>query len=168
MELRFRATGIVMSKMEFQRTICASDMTPELLEQYGADPVFEGPQAICTLPYEYSYRNGEEFILNPDGVTGKWFSKFSVGPVFTDKPATDRTPAKTAAEQMVEYKARKDEEQGRNVRTSRYAMLSDSDWTQLSDSQVDKTLWVTYRQALRDVSKQAGFPWKIEWPIKPI
>lgn len=162
MELRFRKTGEVMSEHTFRTTICASDMTPELLERYGADPVFEGPQASTTYPYEYSYRNGVELI------DGKWFSKYSVGPVFSDQPATDLMPAKTAEEQMVEYRTMKDVGQGMNVRNSRDTMLSDSDWTQLSDSPVDKALWATYRQALRDVSKQAGFPWKIEWPIKPI
>jgi hypothetical protein len=161
MEIRFRKTGEIMPLYTFRTTICASDMTPELLERYEADPVFEGPQAVCTPPYEFSYRNGVELI------DGKWFSKFSVGPVFTDQPATDTMPAKTAEEQMVEYKARKDEDQGRNVRASRNQLLSACDWTQLADSPVDKTAWANYRQALRDVSSQSGFPWTVQWPSVP-
>jgi hypothetical protein len=27
--------------------------------------------------------------------------------------------------------------------------------------------WSTYRQALRDISSQEGFPWTIEWPTQP-
>ena len=27
--------------------------------------------------------------------------------------------------------------------------------------------WVAYRQALRDVPQQAGFPDSIQWPVKP-
>ncbi len=54
-----------------------------------------------------------------------------------------------------------------NVRAHRAGLLSDCDWTQVADAPVDKTLWSTYRQALRDISKQPGFPWSVEWPVQP-
>lgn len=50
------------------------------------------------------------------------------------------------------------------VRAERNAKLSSCDWTQLADSTADKAAWATYRQALRDITKQAGFPWDITWP----
>lgn len=53
------------------------------------------------------------------------------------------------------------------IRIERNNLLSASDWTQLSDSTTDKTAWATYRQALRDITTQAGFPVNIEWPVKP-
>lgn len=53
------------------------------------------------------------------------------------------------------------------VRAQRNRFLSDCDWTQLSDSPVDKTAWAAYRQALRDISGQTGFPWEIQWPHDP-
>lgn len=53
------------------------------------------------------------------------------------------------------------------VRAERNTMLSKSDWTQITDATADKTTWATYRQALRDVTKQAGFPWTITWPNDP-
>jgi len=49
------------------------------------------------------------------------------------------------------------------IRTQRNQMLKDTDWTQLSDSPVDKAEWVTYRQALRDITKQDD-PFNITWP----
>ena len=49
------------------------------------------------------------------------------------------------------------------VRTQRNQMLKDSDWTQLSDSPVDKTAWATYRQELRDITQQPD-PFNITWP----
>jgi hypothetical protein len=49
------------------------------------------------------------------------------------------------------------------VRTQRNQMLKDSDWTQLPDSPVDKAVWATYRQALRDITIQAD-PFNIVWP----
>jgi len=54
-----------------------------------------------------------------------------------------------------------------NVRGYRDNLLTDSDWTQVADAPVDKTAWATYRQALRDVTSQAGFPWAVEWPEQP-
>jgi hypothetical protein len=46
-------------------------------------------------------------------------------------------------------------------------MLAESDWTQLPDAPVDKEAWATYRQALRDITKQDGFPEDVEWPTRP-
>lgn len=54
-----------------------------------------------------------------------------------------------------------------NVRGYRDSLLNESDWTQVADAPVDKTAWATYRQALRDVSTQEGFPWAVNWPTKP-
>lgn len=56
------------------------------------------------------------------------------------------------------------------VRAERNRLLRDSDWTQLADSTLDETgmvLWQAYRQALRDVPQQAGFPLAVDWPIRP-
>jgi hypothetical protein len=49
------------------------------------------------------------------------------------------------------------------VRTQRNQMLKDTDWTQLSDSPVDKAAWALYRQALRDITQQPD-PFNITWP----
>ena len=54
-----------------------------------------------------------------------------------------------------------------SVRAKRDNLLSTSDWTQVDDSPVDKSAWATYRQALRDVPAQSGFPNTITWPTKP-
>jgi len=32
---------------------------------------------------------------------------------------------------------------------------------------VDKAVWATYRQALRDVPTQSGFPWEVTYPTQP-
>ena len=56
---------------------------------------------------------------------------------------------------------------GKNVREERDRLLSQSDWTQLADAQVDKSAWAAYRQALRDIPAQPGFPFEVVWPVKP-
>jgi hypothetical protein len=53
------------------------------------------------------------------------------------------------------------------ARRERNQLLAVSDWTQVSDSPVDKQAWATYRQALRDVPAQQGFPDAIDWPVPP-
>jgi hypothetical protein len=53
------------------------------------------------------------------------------------------------------------------VRSERNARLTASDWTQVADAPVDKAEWATYRQALRDISAQEGFPNTVEWPTQP-
>jgi uncharacterized protein YbjT (DUF2867 family) len=57
--------------------------------------------------------------------------------------------------------------QAEEVRTQRDALLSQSDWTQVPDAPVDQQAWADYRQALRDLPQQAGFPTEITWPQKP-
>lgn len=60
-----------------------------------------------------------------------------------------------------------DSEGAAKVREQRNKLLAECDWTQLADSPVDKAAWATYRQALRDIPAQAGFPWTVTWPVKP-
>ncbi len=53
------------------------------------------------------------------------------------------------------------------VRAERNTKLAATDWTQITDATADKAAWAIYRQALRDVTTQAGFPWTITWPDAP-
>lgn len=56
-----------------------------------------------------------------------------------------------------------------DVRAKRNRLLRATDWTQLADvPQATKDLWDDYRQALRDVPQQAGFPNDVVWPEKPV
>ena len=54
-----------------------------------------------------------------------------------------------------------------NIRAERNRRLVDCDWTQLSDAPGDTGAWATYRQALRDISSQAEFPYGVAWPEGP-
>ena len=58
--------------------------------------------------------------------------------------------------------------QANNVRAERDGKLANTDWTQGKDiPDAVSTKWAAYRQALRDVPAQAGFPWNVQWPSKP-
>lgn len=57
---------------------------------------------------------------------------------------------------------------GDEVRSERDRLLADSDWAVLPDAPVaDGQAWKDYRQALRDLPQQAGFPTDIDWPTAP-
>ena len=149
MEIRLRSTGQVMYEAELRQWARDNNgptwdvTTTEVLEAVGADVVFEGPQAQPTR-YQFAFR---------DGVTqdeqGRWFTKYSVVDMNQEaKDALDTTQAEA-------------------MRRQRTEKLKDSDWTQIADSTADKTAWATYRQALRDITTQSGFPWDITWPDAP-
>jgi hypothetical protein len=62
------------------------------------------------------------------------------------------------------------QEKSSEIREQRNQLLTDCDWTQLTDSPLNadvKTSWATYRQQLRDVTSQTGFPWNVQWPSAP-
>lgn len=146
MEIRIRDTGALVTEQEFRamhpNTSFPAQLSAQLLDDMGADVVFEGPQAQTTR-YQTAYRDGIEQI------SGKWFTKWSVADMDDDgKAAVDATHAKA-------------------VRDDRTKRLADCDWTQLPDAPVDTTAWAAYRQALRDITDQAGFPWDITWPAPP-
>jgi hypothetical protein len=62
------------------------------------------------------------------------------------------------------------EKQANDLRLRRKYTLMDCDWTQLPDvvmTEEKKIEWNTYRQSLRDITLQEGFPWDIVWPTPP-
>ena len=158
MEIRIRESGQVMFESEFRAYAHENgghawdQTTTEILDQLGADVVFEGPQATGGTVYQYSMRQGVELIGD------NWHTKYVLGPIFTGE---------TAAVDEAAYKAIKDAECALGVRQIRSIKLEECDWTQLADSSVNKETWATYRQSLRDVPSQEGFPWTITWPTQP-
>lgn len=135
-------------------------LTDEVLEAVGADPVFEGPQATGGTVYQYSQPAGVEQI------DGKWYTKYVLGPIFTDT-TDEQGSVTTAAQHEQAYKAQKDAEQAKGVREERNRKLTETDWTQLADAPVNSVAWSNYRQALRTLPEQAGFPFNVQWPKQP-
>lgn len=147
MELRNRETGAVVTEQQFRsdnsNTSFPQVLTPEIIDSFGYDSVLEGPQPTLIPPYQYTRRDG---VVE---VNGQWFTHY------------------IAVEPDEDGKAAMDAAQAQRVRDDRNQRLSDCDWTQLPDAPVDATTWAAYRQELRDVTTQVGFPWEVQWPIKP-
>lgn len=139
MKIRIKETGAVVLQSELRSMY--PNVSGPLDDLY--DVVFEGPQAQPTR-YQIAFEDGVEQKSD-----GKWYTKYSV------------------ADMDAEAIAAKDAEQAKAARQQRTDKLKDSDWTQVADAPVDKTAWATHRQALRDITSQAGFPWTINWPVAP-
>ena len=148
MEIRTQ-DGQVMLEGEFRSYIKSNggptwdQTTLEVLQALGAEVVLEGPQASPTR-YQVAFRDGVQQI------EGKWYTKYSV------------------ADLDAEGIAAKDAEQAKNVRQTRGDLIAKTDWTQGKDIPDNiSNAWAVYRQALRDVPQQAGFPWEVQWPTQP-
>jgi hypothetical protein len=63
-----------------------------------------------------------------------------------------------------------DEEYAAEARERRNALIAETDYMAMPDYPLDeerKAAILAYRQALRDVPEQEGFPRQIDWPVKP-
>jgi len=105
-----------------------------------------GDPKIIFVP-EYA----ERFISAPDDVNHGWtFDGTNFAP----------PPQLSPEEQLAKAAA--------DARGFRDQLLAQTDWTQAADvPQATKDKWASYRQALRDVPQQPGFPDNIQWPAKP-
>lgn len=81
-------------------------------------------------------------------------------------PYTAEEEAAANAHQA-EWEAGADDRAAEAVRTERNELLTQTDWTQVPDAPVDAEAWATYRQALRDITAQEGFPNDVTFPTKP-
>jgi hypothetical protein len=146
MLIRLRADGALITDHQFRAayplTSFPPQLTPELLASFGADPVLEGPQPTLTR-YQVAAMDG----VRANGAN--WITNW----VAVDLDAEAITAL--------------DARQADAVRADRNARLAACDWTQVLDAPVDTAVWAAYRQDLRDVPSQAGFPWEVSWPVAP-
>lgn len=89
-----------------------------------------------------------EYAPVPTFVGGAWVYAPSVRPLSAEQIA-ERTASRASA-----------------IRAERDSLLAATDWTALSDVTMSPEM-AAYRQALRDVTAQPGFPDTVTWPAKP-
>lgn len=62
------------------------------------------------------------------------------------------------------------ESQSNAVKIQRNELLYTSDWTQIPNNPLtadQQSAWATYRQELRDITSQSGYPFNVVWPTPP-
>lgn len=107
---------------------------------------------MLSLP-EYDSETQKTEQKDPEYVDGKWVVGYNVVDIPQEELDATAEGIRIEAEN--------------SVRNQRNNLLRESDWTQLPTgplTQEQKDAWETYRQKLRDVSNQEGFPFDIIWP----
>ena len=161
---RIRSTGEVKTQGQI-RSMHKNVSLPKVWgenvhESLGIDPVTPTVQPDPSGDYKVVVRNGVEQDAN-----GNWVWAWTENDMFqeyTDDEGTvvtvqDQIDAKVAADNAALEATE---------RATRDDLLKATDHYGLSDVPMTDAMTV-YRQALRDVPQQAGFPQTITWPTKP-
>lgn len=112
----------------------------------------------------------------PKEISVEMLEGYGVFPVVENKPECDPyvqtlsagTPVLRDGQWQVDYTAANipEAEAEEAIRNTRHEMLYATDWMALSDVTMSDEM-KSYRQALRDITEQEGFPFAVVWPTKP-
>lgn len=163
MEFRVRSSGELKSQGEIRKlnpnVSLPKVWNENVYEALGIDPVLETPKPATTGDYKVVVRDGAEQDANSN-----WVQKWAEQDMFAD--TTEDGVTTTKAEHEAAYQARLDADKAESVRSERDQKLKDTDWMGMSDVTMSDE-WKAYRQELRDIPAQAGFPNTITWPDEP-
>jgi hypothetical protein len=167
-EYRNRSTGEVNTQGEIRRSMPNTSLprvwTADICEFLGIDPVLAAPAPAASGEYKVVSRNGVTQDAN-----GNWVEAYVERDMFADYVDEEGVTV-TKASQEEAYTANKDAEAATTARATRDGLIASCDWMAIKAFEGGTTVsaeWATYRQALRDVSAQEGFPNDITWPEKP-
>ena len=158
-EYRIKETGQILSQGQVRKMHSNTSLPrvwdANVCSALGIDPVLAAPKPEVT-GYTQAIRNGAT-----QDAKGNWVTAWSVVDMFAD--TTEDGVTTTKAEHEAAYQADLDAKAAESVRTQRDKLLADTDWHGLSDVTMSAEM-TAYRQALRDITAQAGFPNTVEWP----
>jgi len=167
-EYRNRTSGAVNTQGEIRRSMPNTSLprvwTADICEFLGIDPVLAAPAPAASGEYKVVSRNGVVQDAN-----GNWVEAYVERDMFADYVDEDGVTV-TKTSQEAAYTATKDAEAATAARATRDGLIASCDWMAIKAFEGGTTVsteWATYRQALRDVSAQEGFPNDITWPEKP-
>ena len=133
--------------------------TADTLTDLELTAVLAAPKPSCT-DLQQVIGNGVE-----TDAKGNTIEAWSVVDKFADTTAEDGTVT-TKAEHETAYTASIVADKETSIRNDRDRRIALTDWTASTDVTMTAEM-TTYRQALRDVPAQAGFPNTITWPEAP-
>lgn len=151
-----KASGSVVDQYPYGRENLRADnpntafprqMSDEKLAEYGIYPVFFTNQPFHDEKTQKLVKQTEPTLID-----GRWELGWDV---------VDKTQQEIEDDTLV---------RAIEIRQERNAKLTECDWTQLADNRLtaeQKAAWTVYRDALRDLPNQAGFPWDVVWPTQP-
>jgi hypothetical protein len=130
-------------KRDNPNTSFPRSMSDAQLAEYGLYPV--SPREI-PQPFDPLTQNAE--VINPVLETDVWVQTWSI-------TAASSSEIEQRTADLIQ-----------NLKGQRDQYLSETDWMALSDNTLTSE-WASYRQALRDITSQGGFPFSVTWPTKP-
>lgn len=160
MEYRIKSSGDLKTRSELKsankNTSFPNVWNESVLEFLNVDPVLDSPKP----------KAGKYEIVERDGVVqdsnNNWVQAWKVRDMFSDVTDDDGT-FHSKAEQEETHQAEIDARTANTNRQIRNQLLAETDWTASSDVTMSDAM-KAYRQALRDVPAQDGFPTDINWP----
>ena len=163
-EYRIRSTGEVKTQGQI-RSMHPNVSLPKVWnanvnETLGIDPVLASPKPEPSGDYKVVVRNGVEQDAN-----GNWVWAWTENDMFQEY-TDEEGVTHSVADQQAAYDAQNTATLAASERAKRDSLLKETDHFGLSDVTMSAEM-TTYRQALRDVPQQAGFPNTITWPTKP-
>jgi hypothetical protein len=117
-----------------------AEIPDSLLVEYGVYP-YSRPELPAYDPLTHSVADG----LFEQDASGAWVLPWVVEVLSLDRAAA-------------------------NIRRNRDLLLRDTDWIVIKAYERNENIpveWEVYRQALRDITTQEGFPHSVVWPTKP-
>lgn len=123
------------------------EFTEEILNEYGVFKVQYEEAPIIDQRTQYI-----EYEKSPTFMNNNWVIRCMV--MSKDQTAIDAYDAYV----------------GKSITNKRNALLAETDWIivkAIENSEAVPTEWQMYRQALRDITIQPGFPYDVTWPTQP-
>ena len=163
-EYRIRSTGEVKTQGQIRsdhpNVSLPKVWNANVNETLGIDPVLASPKPDPSGAYKTVVRNGVEQDAN-----GNWVWAWTENDMFQEY-TDDEGVTHSVADQQAAYDAQNTATLSASERAKRDSLLKETDHFGLSDVTMSAEM-TAYRQALRDVPQQAGFPSTITWPTKP-
>jgi hypothetical protein len=161
---RNRTTGEVKTKSELKvlhkNVSFPAVWGSETLDALNVDPVLESPKPTVSGPYKSIAAAAP--VQDSNGNWVEFWEEIDMFVEFTDLEGVTHTKS----EQEQAYQSMLDEDAAKIIRKMRDDLLLATDYLALSDNTLS-TEMSTYRQALRDITTQEGFPHDVTWPSKP-
>ena len=162
-EYRHTETGEVKTqgqwRSHYSNVSLPRTWTMATLESLNLEAVLRSP-AATTTQYQTSVRDGVVQDAN-----GNCVENYVARDMFADTTDEDGVTT-TKAQHETAYQATLDAGVAEGNRSKRDTLLSETDFHALSDVTMTSAM-TTYRQALRDITAQEGFPNDIVWPSLP-
>ena len=168
MKYRKRSDGSLVTKSQLKARNAGTSL-PKVwkaatLEFFGVDPVLSSPK---TVPGDYQITVANGAVQDS---SGNWVEAWQVKDMFTADSDGYGVVTTTVSEKEDAYDSINLEMRSAQERFDRDALLLETDWVvikALENSESVDADMTSYRQALRDVPSQSGFPDAIVWPTKP-